>query len=129
MAEPERDGGTFGTSGSYGTPGGSFGSPPVDASRTPAHLTAFATSPFDQAGPSRMAIAALALAVLSWVLLGFLFSLPALLMARSERIAIRDGMKSPAGSGYANAAFWIALANLLLNAVVLVFLVFGAFLF
>lgn len=123
MGEPSHE------RGSFGTPGGSFGSPPVDASQTPAHLRAFATSPFEHSGPSAIAIAAFVLSLLSWVLFGFLFSLPALLMAHRERIAIRDGMKSPAGAGYANAAFWISLANLLLTVFVMVILVLGAMLF
>ena len=64
-----------------------------------------------QAGASGKAVAALVLAIVSWVFCGFLTSIPAIFIAKSELGAIERGESSPAGKGMAQAAFWIALIN------------------
>ncbi len=64
-----------------------------------------------QAGASGKAIAALVMAIVSWVFCGFIASIPAVFIAKSELGAIERGESSPAGKGMAQAAFWIALVN------------------
>lgn len=55
---------------------------------------------------------AIGLAIASWVLCGLLTSVPAVFMARSELSAIERGESSPGSKGLAQAAFWIAAANI-----------------
>jgi uncharacterized membrane protein len=47
----------------------------------------------------------------SWVFCGFIASIPAIFIAKSELSAIERGESSPAGKGMAQAAFWIAIIN------------------
>lgn len=54
---------------------------------------------------------AIGLAIASWVLCGLLASVPALFMARAELSAIERGESSPGSKGLAQAAFWVAAAN------------------
>lgn len=54
---------------------------------------------------------AIGLAIASWGVCGVFASLPALFMARSELSAIERGESSPGSKGLAQAAFWIAAAN------------------
>lgn len=69
---------------------------------------------------SGTAIAALVLAILSWVVGGCLLSLPAFFIARSERASIMQGTAPVAGKGMVDAAYWVSLVNLILYLVVFI---------
>jgi type IV pilus assembly protein PilA len=59
---------------------------------------------------------ALALSIISWACCGIFLSIPALLFARGEIRGIREQRRPPGGLGMAQAAFWVALANIVLTA-------------
>lgn len=78
-------------------------------------------------GASSNAQWAIGLAIASWLFCGLFTSVPAFFMARSEMQAIDQGTSPPAGRGLAQAAFWIAVANMALTALVIVgYIVFFA---
>lgn len=68
-------------------------------------------APPPQQGASTQAVVALVLAILGWVGCGCLLSVPAIFVAHAEIGAIERGESSPAGKGMAQAAFWVAIAN------------------
>lgn len=63
---------------------------------------------------------AIGLAIASWVACGCLASVPAIFMARTELAAIERNEAPQAGKGLAQAAFWIALVNVVVTLLVLV---------
>lgn len=71
-----------------------------------------------QAGASGRAVTALVLAIVSWVLCGFLTAIPAIFVAKAELGAIERGESSVAGKGMAQAAFWIAIINTVCTCIV-----------
>ncbi|MFO0551454.1 MAG: hypothetical protein U0271_23890 [Polyangiaceae bacterium] len=73
--------------------------------------------PMQNNGTSATAGWALGLAIAGWVLCGCLTSLPALFLARSELSAIDRGDSPAGGRGMATAAFWIAVVNVALYAI------------
>lgn len=79
-------------------------------------------SPPQSQGASTQAVVALVLAILGWLGCGCLLSVPAIFVAHAELGAIERGEASPAGKGIAQAAFWVAIAN-----VVILFLVICAY--
>jgi hypothetical protein len=84
--------------------------------------------PGPQPGASGTAVAALVMAIASWVLCGCLTSLPAVFMARGELNAVERGEANEQTRGLAQAAFWIAAINLGLSVLVIVFYVIMMFL-
>jgi hypothetical protein len=54
---------------------------------------------------------------MSWVLCGIFFSIPAAILAKMELGKIDRGESSAAGRGLAQAAFWIAVVNVVLTVV------------
>lgn len=71
-------------------------------------------------GASATAVAALVLAILSWVGGGCLCSLPGFFLARSELANIQQGVAPLAGKGLAQAAYWVSFVNLVLYALLVV---------
>jgi hypothetical protein len=124
---PPPGGGGFGTpppGGGFGTPppGGGFGTPPGGGGfGTPPGGGGFGPSPGGFGPPpggpvnggsaSGMAIAALVMAIGSWVACGIFLSVPAMIVAKMEMGKIDRGESAPAGAGMAKAAFWVGAAN------------------
>jgi hypothetical protein len=73
---------------------------------------------------------ALILALVAWVIGGILLSLPAVFIARNDIRGCREGRYDPSGLGQSQLAFWVAMINVLLTALVCVgvglFFVFAA---
>jgi hypothetical protein len=65
------------------------------------------------------ATTALILAVVGWAACGCFTSIPGWWMARAELQRIDRGESSPAGRGMAQAAYWIALVNMILYVLLL----------
>jgi Domain of unknown function (DUF4190) len=86
--------------------------PPGGGPAWPPPSPYFAPPP-PQQGASTQAVAALVLSLISWVLCGCLLSIPAIFVAQAEIRAIERGESSPAGKGMAQAAFWVAVANVI----------------
>jgi hypothetical protein len=73
-------------------------------------------------GPtSGRAVAAFVLAIAGWALCSGLASVPGFLLARAELAAIDRGEAPYAGRGLAHAAYWIALLNVILVGIGVVF--------
>lgn len=64
------------------------------------------------------AVLALLLAIAAWVL-GFslITAIPAWWLARAELAGIREGRRDPSQQGLAQAAYWLAIANIVLSVI------------
>jgi hypothetical protein len=111
---------------------------PVAASAPPPPPQAFASAPspagfqpLSQPGygaplPDVQPIAII-LAAASWVVCGPLASLPAVIIARNDLRAIREGRVNPAGQSQSQLAFWIGAVNLAMYVLLLLAIIlFGA---
>jgi hypothetical protein len=87
-------------------------------------MAPYGVAPYRNAQASGTAVAALVLAILSWVATSCLTSIPGFLLARSELAAIERGQSSIAGRGLAQAAYWISLAHLVLMGVLVALIAF-----
>jgi hypothetical protein len=95
--------------------GGGYGGPPAPP---PGY------GPGPSAGASGTAVAALIMAIASWVMCGCFTSLPALFMARGELNLHAQGAANESTRGLAQAAFWISAINLGLSVfVILIYVV------
>jgi hypothetical protein len=63
---------------------------------------------------------ALILALVAWAIGGILLSLPAVFIARSDIRGCREGRYDPAGLGQSQLAFWVAMVNVVITALVCV---------
>lgn len=65
----------------------------------------------NQAGASPMAVVALVLGIVSWVLCGPFFSVPGAIVAKIELGKIQRGESPAAGKTIATVGFWLSVVN------------------
>jgi hypothetical protein len=100
--------------GSWGTPPGA---PPAWPIPSAGGVPGASYGDAPAGGPSAQAVISLVLAILSWVACGCFTSLVAVFLARAEVNAIDRGQSPVAGRSMAQAAFWVALINVILYGV------------
>lgn len=66
------------------------------------------------------AVLALVLSIVAWFACGIFLSIPALIIAKREMNRIGAGARDPANLGNAKAAFWVSLAQIVVNVLAII---------